>query len=241
VERVSAQARAAVAEADAVARRLAHDYVGTEHLLAGLAIGAGGAARCLAGCGLDGVRVEAGIEALVGRGIRSPAGSPPRTASVGLVLARSRWEARAFGAEQVSTVHLLLALLHQPDATAAGVLRELGVDPVGLESRLVLDGRSADEGPGSQVPAPTVEAPTVEAPTVAPVERTGAGPHDDPGPGVRPDPLSVRVVRLTQRVEQLEAELAALRSLVTTRSAGGDGAADDRAAGDGAGSPPTTG
>ena len=217
MERWSAQVRAAMAEADGVARRLAHDYVGTEHLLAGLAHIPGVASRALASLGLDGPRIEAQLEATSGRGTRVLAGSPPRTAEAGLALARSRWEARALGAEQVSSAHVLLALLRQPGTTAPAVLQALGVDPAGLEPLLVRDGGAGegdvrwadDAGAGAQLPAGASVA-----------TGTGHDPDTLMVPAAVADPLVVQVASLTRRVRHLEDELAALRTLLERTPAG---------------------
>jgi len=210
-----------MAEAGAVARRLAHDYVGTEHLLAGLAHVPGAASQALASLGLDGHRIEAQLEAMIGRGSRVLTGSPPRTAEAGLALARSRWEARSLGAEQVSSAHVLLALLRQPGTTAPTVLRELGADPAGLEPVLERIGASDDAA---------VRCPETAGAATSPMDgasAAGAGPEPAPAGVPTPvaDPLVAQVASLTRRVRRLEDELAVLRTLLERSSAGEPGGA----------------
>jgi len=211
-----------MAEAGAVARRLAHDYVGTEHLLAGLAHVPGVASQALASLGLDGHRIEAQLEAMIGRGSRVLTGSPPRTAEAGLALARSRWEARSLGAEQVSSAHVLLALLRQPGTTAPTVLRELGADPAGLEPVLERIGASDDAAVRCPEAVGAGPSPMDDASVAA-----GAGPEPSPAgvPTAGDDPLVAQVASLTRRVRRLEDELAVLRTLLERSSAGEPGGA----------------
>ena len=67
-ERFTQEARKATVDAQAVARRLGHGHIGTEHLLLGLLETDGVAARVLAGLGVTGAAAEREILAQVGRG-----------------------------------------------------------------------------------------------------------------------------------------------------------------------------
>jgi ATP-dependent Clp protease ATP-binding subunit ClpA len=68
-ERFAAGARAAVERAQGEARRLGHDWIGTEHLLLGaLADPGSDAARLLAPNGLDLARARDDVLAIIGRG-----------------------------------------------------------------------------------------------------------------------------------------------------------------------------
>src|SRR5579864_2431100 len=68
-ERFTESARRVVVAAQADARELRHDYIGTEHILLGLLqVEHGAAAKVLRSCGLDHERVRADVERLVGRG-----------------------------------------------------------------------------------------------------------------------------------------------------------------------------
>jgi len=212
-DHLSTHARQALSEAEAVAHRLAHDYVGTEHLLAGLAHGPGAAAEVLSRCGLDGARIEGQLEELLGRGRHALAVPPPLTSSAQLAVARSRWEARALGADAVAGVHLLLAVLHQDDSTAAVVLRGLGTEPAAVEA-LLLAGTWTDDTETDDTAEPTRPA----RPEGATAGEVPAGAIDAASAPWRPDPdepLAVQVVRLTHRVAGLEAELTELRAMLT--------------------------
>jgi ATP-dependent Clp protease ATP-binding subunit ClpA len=66
-ERFTSSARAVVIEAQAHARRLGHDYVGTEHLLLALLASPGSVSEVLTTGGLTPDEVEADVVTLVGR------------------------------------------------------------------------------------------------------------------------------------------------------------------------------
>jgi ATP-dependent Clp protease ATP-binding subunit ClpC len=66
--RFTERAQRVILIAQEEAKRLNHDYVGTEHLLLGLiALGEGVAAQVVANLGVDLRRVRAEIEKIVGR------------------------------------------------------------------------------------------------------------------------------------------------------------------------------
>jgi ATP-dependent Clp protease ATP-binding subunit ClpA len=67
-ERFTASARTAVIGAQAEARNLRHGYIGTEHLLFGIADGPGVAAQLLSDFGIERTSIRARIIAIVGQG-----------------------------------------------------------------------------------------------------------------------------------------------------------------------------
>ena len=67
-ERFTKDARQAVIDAQGEARRLGHRYVGTEHILLGLAGADGVAARVLRDAGIDAATVERDVRRIVGPG-----------------------------------------------------------------------------------------------------------------------------------------------------------------------------
>jgi ATP-dependent Clp protease ATP-binding subunit ClpC len=128
-ERFTDRARRVVVLAQEEARLLNHDYVGTEHLLLGLAReGQGVAAKAL---GLLGIRLEVlrpQLEATVGRGQWAPSGHVPFTPRAKKVLDLSLREALELGHDYVGTEHLLLGLIREGEGVAAQVLVKLGAD-----------------------------------------------------------------------------------------------------------------
>jgi ATP-dependent Clp protease ATP-binding subunit ClpC len=128
-ERFTDRARRVVVYAQEEAQLLNHNYVGTEHLLLGLAHdGQGVAAKALESLGirLEAVRVQ--VEAIIGRGQRAPSGHVPFTPRAKKVLELSLREAKQLGHNYIGTEHILLGLIREGEGVAAQVLVELGGD-----------------------------------------------------------------------------------------------------------------
>jgi ATP-dependent Clp protease ATP-binding subunit ClpA len=142
-ERFTEQSRRAVVRAQEEARSFGHDYIGTEHLLAGLrAEERSAAARALdsAGVTLDAVRET--IETLVGRDEKAPSGPIPFTPQAKKVLELSLRQALQLGHNHISTGHVLLGLISQDDTVAVqvlGALGALGADKQQLRVRVTRD------------------------------------------------------------------------------------------------------
>jgi len=154
-ERFTDQSRRAVVLAQEEARRLGHDYVGTEHLLAGLRLeklGAGARALKSAGISLDAILRE--IERLAGRETepRSGSGHIPFTAPARECLELSLREAVKLGHTSVSTGHVLLGLIDKDDCVAVQVLGELGTDLEQLRARATEEIEAHPEGPEYSLP-----------------------------------------------------------------------------------------
>ena len=216
-DHLSERAHGAVAEAEAAAHRLAHHYIGTEHLLVGLARATDSTAEdALRRCGLDADTIEAQVEALLGRGQTALAVRPPLTSSAALVLERSRWEARQFGEAVAEPGHVLLALLRLPQSTAATVLAALGLTTTQLEVALGDDAVLVSPGaPVAPTPDPFGHTLQYGDGATAPVEVVrGDGPGAPPQPADRAlEPLAIVVARLSREVAELRAEVERLRSL----------------------------
>jgi ATP-dependent Clp protease ATP-binding subunit ClpC len=145
------QSRRAVVLAQEEARRLGHDHIGTEHVLAGLLReerGAAAAALDAAGVTLDAVRGQ--IVALTGPGQGPPRGHIPFTprAKKGFELALQETtlpEATGPGGH-IGTGHLLLGLIEQDDCVGVQVLGALGADLGALRARVIQETESRPEG-----------------------------------------------------------------------------------------------
>ncbi|MBA2280161.1 MAG: hypothetical protein H0W25_02860 [Acidimicrobiia bacterium] len=122
--RFTERARTAMTEAQAASRRFGHPYLGTEHLLAGLAAGPEAVAgSILIGAGLDQAAVDAAIDAIVGR-CDSLGGSAhvPYTPKAALALAATLQEALSMGHDYIGTEHLLLALTRSEESVGRRIL-----------------------------------------------------------------------------------------------------------------------
>lgn len=110
------------------ARRLNHNYLGTEHLLLGLlAEGEGIAAKVLSSWGIDLGYVRAKVEELIGRGggIYLPEMTLTPRAKRALELAYE--ESKLMGQNYIGTEHILLGLIREGEGVAAKILESLGV------------------------------------------------------------------------------------------------------------------
>ncbi|MCR4398617.1 MAG: ATP-dependent Clp protease ATP-binding subunit ClpC, partial [Firmicutes bacterium] len=111
------------------ARRLGHEYVGTEHLLLGLIReGSGIAARTLQSMGVELGTVQAEVEKVIGKSDAPTSGEISITPRAKKVLELTAEEARLLGHNYIGTEHLLLGLIREGEGVAAQVLSRLGVD-----------------------------------------------------------------------------------------------------------------
>jgi ATP-dependent Clp protease ATP-binding subunit ClpC len=127
--RFTERAQRVILIAQEEAKRLNHDYVGTEHILLGLiALGEGVAAQVLANIGVDLRRVRSEIEKIVGTGDNVMLlGELPFTPRAKKVLEYAVEEAQHMGHSYVGTEHLLLGLIREEEGVAARVLENLGL------------------------------------------------------------------------------------------------------------------
>jgi ATP-dependent Clp protease ATP-binding subunit ClpC len=148
-ERFTNQARRVVVLAQEEARRLLHNYIGTEHILLGLLRedeGAAATALAAADVTLDGARLE--VETIIGRGQHEPSGHLPFTPRAKKVLELSLREAVRLGHDYIDTGHILLGLIREGDGVAVQVVVNLGADPKKISQRVVLElGGDISEAP----------------------------------------------------------------------------------------------
>ncbi len=147
-ERFTERARQVVVLAQEEARRLNHNYIGTEHILLGLIHeGEGVAAKALESLGisLDAVRQQ--VEEIIGQGQQAPSGHIPFTPRAKKVLELSLREAQQLGHNYIGTEHILLGLIREGDGVAAQVLVKLGADLNRVRQQVIqqLHGHQAEE------------------------------------------------------------------------------------------------
>jgi ATP-dependent Clp protease ATP-binding subunit ClpA len=122
-ERFTAYARHTVVLAQEEARRLNHNYIGTEHILLGLLGEPEGVAyRVLEAHGitLKGAREE--LTEIVGPGKQEPRGHIPFTPRAKKVLELSLREALQLHHNYIGTEHILLGLIREHDGVAAQIM-----------------------------------------------------------------------------------------------------------------------
>ena len=111
------------------ARRLGHNFVGTEQILLGLiGEGNGVAAKVLHSLGITLKEAREEIEKIIGRGSGFVAVEIPFTPRSKRVLELSLEESRSLGRDYVGTEHLLLGLIRDGEGVAAKVLLNMGVE-----------------------------------------------------------------------------------------------------------------
>jgi ATP-dependent Clp protease ATP-binding subunit ClpC len=120
------------------ARRLGHNFVGTEQILLGLIGEADGiAATVLQSLGVTLQEVREEIEKIIGRGSGFVAVEIPFTPRSKRVLELSLEESRTLGQDYVGTEHLLLGLIRDGEGVAARVLLNLGVDSKEVRAKVI--------------------------------------------------------------------------------------------------------
>ena len=124
-ERFTNRARHVVVLAQEEARRLNHNYIGTEHILLGL-LGEpeGVAGRALAGFGISLEDARREVTAIVSTGTTAPSGHIPFTPRAKKTLELSLREALALHHNYIGTEHILLGLIRESEGVAAQVLRQ---------------------------------------------------------------------------------------------------------------------
>ena len=171
-ERFTEKAIKVIMLAQEEARRLGHNFVGTEQVLLGLiGEGTGIAAKTLKSMGvnLKDARIE--VEKIIGRGSGFVAVEIPFTPRAKRVLELSWDEARQLGHNYIGTEHLLLGLIREGEGVAARVLENLGVDLNKVRSNVVKmlgdsKPQTASSGAGTGSSSSSSQASKVKTPSL---------------------------------------------------------------------------
>ncbi|GMN60495.1 hypothetical protein TIFTF001_029584 [Ficus carica] len=135
-ERFTEKAIKVIMLAQEEARRLGHNFVGTEQILLGLiGEGTGIAAKVLKSMGINLKDARVEVEKIIGRGSGFVAVEIPFTPRAKRVLELSLEEARQLGHNYIGSEHLLLGLLREGEGVAARVLENLGADPSNIRTQ----------------------------------------------------------------------------------------------------------
>ena len=152
-ERFTEQSIKVIMLAQEEARRLGHNFVGTEQILLGLiAEGTGLASKVLkeSGVSLKDGRNE--VEKIIGRGSGFTPAEIPFTPRVKRMLEISLEEARKLDHNYIGTEHLLLGLLQDSEGVAAKVLDNLGIDRGKIRTQVIRSlGEVAAVTPGGSI------------------------------------------------------------------------------------------
>ncbi len=122
-ERFTDRARRSIVLAQEEARRLQHNYIGTEHVLLGL-LGeqSGVAAKALKGFDLTLAVGREDVLAIIGRGKGATSGHIPFTPRAKKCLELALREALQLGHDYIGTEHVLLGIVREGDGVGAQIL-----------------------------------------------------------------------------------------------------------------------
>jgi ATP-dependent Clp protease ATP-binding subunit ClpC len=192
-ERFTDRARRVVVLAQEEARRLNHNYIGTEHLLLGMIReGEGVAARALSSMGISLDHARREVESVIGRGDHPQAGHIPFTPRSKKVLELSLRESQQLGHHYIGTEHLLLGMVREGEGVAAQVLVKLGAELDRVREQVI---ESLREGEG--------EATAEPGPPPAGIHAFGPG-EQPPGAGPVRAQLSHVMARLDEVMTRLD-------------------------------------
>lgn len=133
------RARQVMKLADEAAKRLNHEYIGTEHILIGLVDeGKGVAAHVLRNLKIESRAVQACVEKFVLPG-RKRFWLPRRSLTPRSIQAieKASQESQLVEHNYVGTEHLLLGLIADPDGVALHVLLELSASPIVIRKEVL--------------------------------------------------------------------------------------------------------
>lgn len=129
---------AVIMKAQEEARRLQHNFVGTEQLLLGLLReNSSLAAAVLTEFGINLSDARSEVEAIIGRGSGNPPSEVPFTPKVKQVFESAFQEARKLDASYIEPEHLLLSLTQSKESVAYRVMENLGISPSKVRTRLI--------------------------------------------------------------------------------------------------------
>jgi ATP-dependent Clp protease ATP-binding subunit ClpA len=137
-ERFTEKAIKVIMLAQEEARRLGHNFVGSEQLLLGLiGEGSGAAALAFKDCGVTLKAARTEVEKIIGRGKDRVSTEIPFTPNAKRILELSWDQARLVGDTSVGTEHLLMALIAAGPSVGMQVLDNLGADLSGIWEQMV--------------------------------------------------------------------------------------------------------
>jgi ATP-dependent Clp protease ATP-binding subunit ClpC len=119
------------------ARRLGHNFVGTEQILVALIrCRSGIAPKVLSELGLEVEEVREQVESIIGRGSGFVAREIPFTSMAKRVLQLSWEEARQLGHNYIGSEHVLLGIVREGEGVAVRVLEKLGIERALVRERV---------------------------------------------------------------------------------------------------------
>ena len=131
-------AQNAIEIANEVAQELGHNYIGTEHLLYGLAKDQTGvASKVLENQQVTPELILEKIEELIGREENNTVDTVGFTPRTKRVIENAFREAKKLGSDYIGTEHLLIGIMREGDSVAVRIMLDLEVNPQKLYNEIV--------------------------------------------------------------------------------------------------------
>jgi ATP-dependent Clp protease ATP-binding subunit ClpA len=125
-ERFTERARRVVVLAQEEARAFQHNYIGTEHILLGLALHVDGVSgKALQNCGITIEELRERMLSVIGRGTTPSLGHQPFTPRTKKVFELAQRSALGLNHNYIGTEHVLLGLLREGEGVGASILRQV--------------------------------------------------------------------------------------------------------------------
>ena len=120
------------------ARRMGHNFVGTEQLFLGvIGEGVGMGSKCLKSLGVTLKSARKEVEKYIGRGTGFVASEIPFTPRAKRVLEMAVQEGKDLGQNYVGTEHILLALIGEDDGVAIRTIENMGLDVAEIRTTIL--------------------------------------------------------------------------------------------------------
>lgn len=177
------------------ARRLGHNFVGSEQLLIGLLKADNGATQLLVAAGATLQATTAEVEKIIGRGAGFIAIEPPFTPNAKRAIETAMVTARQQGFMYVEPEHLLLGIFTQQQTIAQRVLENLGVAALQLKEATLAQTQTLPQQIDPQQASQAEYQTSQLSPAIPPVSRTA--------------PRSVHVTALPQETGRWVAQVSA--------------------------------
>ena len=194
-ERFTDRARRTMALALMEAKRLNHEYIGTEHILLGLVKeGSGVGANVLKNLSIDLPTVRFEVERLIKAGPSNlvSMGKLPQTPRAKKVIEEAINAARELNHNSVGTEHILLGLIREREGVAAQVLMSLGLSLDAVKSATIRLLKAADTSTGN------------DESSIGETTQNAAKPPSPAVPETAPGASAVELLDLDGRVSRLE-------------------------------------
>lgn len=138
-ERFTERAKATLMHAQKESQRLKHGYIGTEHILYGIASVEGAGSNLLHEAGITKESIQEMIEETLGQGnnMFPDTGQLALTPRTKRLLDNSFKEARNLGQNYISPEHMLLAILSEEEGVAFAIIQSHGIDVSKLKNDII--------------------------------------------------------------------------------------------------------